>query len=197
MRIAVIGASGHVGRAASAALAPRHDVVGVSRSTVPSVDLTDPDSIRRLFDELGELDAVVSAVGEVPFKGLSDLSREDYLAGFRGKVLSQVDLVRIGIPHLRDGGSFTLTSGILAREPIATGVAASMANGAVDAFVLAVAAELPRGLRINAVSPTVLEEATAYHASFPGFIPASSHRVGQAFLKSVEGIVTGKVIRVD
>ena len=129
--------------------------------------------------------------------GLAELDRADYLAGFIGKVLSQVDLVRIGTPYLRDGGSFTVTSGILAREPIATGAAASLANGAIEAFVLAAAAELTRGLRINAVSPSVLEEATAYHAAFPGFVPVTSQRVGQAFVKAVEGVLSGHVFVVE
>ncbi|HEY5224494.1 MAG TPA: short chain dehydrogenase [Microbacteriaceae bacterium] len=197
MKILLIGASGYVGRAAADALAVRHELIGVTRHTTPSVDLTDPDSVHRLFDAVGELDLVVSTVGDVPFKPLAELDRADYLAGFIGKVLSQVDLVRIGTPYLRDGGSFTVTSGILAREPIATGAAASLANGAIEAFVLAAAAELPRSIRINAVSPTVLEEANAYHTAFPGFIPVTSQRVGQAFVKSVEGIQTGRVLVVE
>ena len=95
------------------------------------------------------------------------------------------------------GGSITLTSGILSREPIATGAAASLVNGAVESFVLAAATELPRGIRINAVSPSVLEDAPSYHSSFPGFVPVSSHRVGQAFAKSVLGVQTGRVFPVD
>ncbi len=196
MRILLVGA-GHVGRAAAGALGGRHDIVQVTRRTDPSVDLTDPDSIRGLLEQLGEVDAIVSTVGDVPFKPLAQLTRADFTAGFLGKVLSQVDLVRLGTPYLRDGGSFTLTTGILAREPVAAGTAAALANGAVESFVRAAATELPRGLRINAVSPTVLEEARAFHSAFPGFIPASAHRVGQAFVKSVEGVSTGSILAVD
>jgi NAD(P)-dependent dehydrogenase (short-subunit alcohol dehydrogenase family) len=196
MRILVIGATGQVGRTAVHALGG-HEIIAASRSGEPSVDVTDPASIERLFAAVGQVDAVVVAVGEVPFRPLDELSRGDYESAFRGKVLSQLDVVRIGTSYVRDGGSITLTSGILAREPIADGAAASFANGAVESFVLAAATELPRGIRINAVSPSVLEDAPSYHSSFPGFVPVSSHRVGQEYAKSVLGVQTGRVFRVD
>jgi NAD(P)-dependent dehydrogenase (short-subunit alcohol dehydrogenase family) len=196
VKILIIGATGHVGRAAAAAL-DGHDIVGASRGGQPAVDVTDPSSIERLFAEVGQVDAVIAAVGSVPFAPLADLGRDAYESAFRGKVLSQLDIVRIGTPFVRDGGSFTVTSGILAREPIATGAAASLANGALEAFVLGAAPEMPRGIRLNAVSPSVLEDAPSYHSSFPGFIPVSSHRVGQAFAKSVLGVQTGQVFPVD
>lgn len=196
MRILVIGAGGQVGRTAVEAL-DGHEVVSASRRSEPSVDITDPTSIERLFASTGQVDAVIVAVGEVPFRPLADLSHVDYEAAFRGKVLSQLDVVRIGTPYVRDGGSITLTSGILSREPIATGAAASLANGAVESYVRAAATELPRGIRINAVSPSVLEDSPGYHSSFPGFVPVSSHRVGQAFVKSVLGVQTGQVFPVD
>lgn len=196
MRILIIGASGTVGRTAVEALHD-HEVIAVSRSSEPAVDITDPASVDALFREVGEVDAVIAASGEVPFRPLAELERADYESAFRGKVLSQLDVVRIGTPFVRDGGSFTLTTGILSREPIATGAAASLVNGALESFVIAAATELPRGIRINAVSPSVLEDAPSYHSSFPGFVPVSSQRVGQAFAKSVLGVQTGRVLRVD
>lgn len=197
MKIIVIGASGHVGRAAVAALASRHEVVEAGRSSDPAVDITDPASIQAFFETVGEVDAVVSAAGAVPFAPLAELRREDYLAGIEGKVLSQVGLVRIATPFLRDGGSITLTSGIVGRAQIATGAAAALANGALEAFVRAAATELPRGLRLNAVSPTVLAEAEGYHDAFPGFVPVASEIVGAAFRRSVEGVETGQVYALD
>lgn len=196
MKVLVIGATGQVGRTAVDAL-EGHEVVSVSRSTEPPVDITESASIERLFASVGQVDAVIVAVGEVPFRPLAELGHGDYESAFRGKVLSQLDVVRIGTAYVRDGGSITLTSGILSREPIATGAAASLANGAVESFVLAAATELPRGIRINAVSPSVLEDAPSYHSSFPGFVPVSSHRVGQAYAKSVLGVQTGQVFAID
>jgi NADP-dependent 3-hydroxy acid dehydrogenase YdfG len=196
MRILLIGASGHVGSAAAAALRPRHDLIEVSRSSDPSVDIADEASIAALLDATGTVDAIVVTAGSVPFRPVAQLTRDDYLAAFTGKVLSQLDVVRLGLPHLSDGGSITLTSGILARDVIATGAAASMANGALEAYVMAAAPELPRGIRLNAVSPSVLAEATAYHDAFAGFVQVSDAEVGSAYLRAVEGIGTGRILPV-
>jgi NAD(P)-dependent dehydrogenase (short-subunit alcohol dehydrogenase family) len=197
MRILVIGA-GHVGGAAVEALQARdHEVIAASRSAKQAVDATDPSSIEALFAAVGSVDAVVTALGSAPFKPLADLSRDDFAAGYASKVQTQLDVLRIGTPYVADRGSFTLTTGVLAREPIRTGAASSLANGALEAFVMAAAIELPRGLRINAVSPTVLVEATAYHPSFPGFTQVSAAAVGQAFVKAVEGFQTGQVYALD
>lgn len=197
MRVLIVGATGHVGAAAAEALRKKHEVVGVSRSTDPGIDLLDPASIERALEQLGRFDAIVSAYGSAPFKPATELTPEDLTAAFTGKVLSQLNLVRIGLDHLNDGGSFTLTTGILAREPVPTGAAAAMANGAVESFVMSAAGELPRGIRINAVSPTVLASAPGYHDAFPGFEPISDERVGLAFVRLVDGNDTGRVFALD
>lgn len=197
MKILIVGANGLLGSAAASALRGRHEIIEASRSGQVTVDLTDPDSVQRLFDEVGKVDAVISCTGSVPFKPLEELSDKDFQAGFEDKVLGQVNLVQIGTPHVNDGGSFTLTSGVLAREPILTGVAASLANGALESFVMAAAAELPRRIRINAVSPSVLAEATGYHDYFPGFQQVPAEEVGRSYVKSVEGIQTGQVYALD
>ena len=198
MKVLVIGASGLVGGAAADALeAAGCEVLRASRTSRLAVDLADVESIRALFEKVGSVDGVVVAVGSVPYRPLTELTREDFVAGYYGKVQSQIDAVRTGIPYVTDGGSFTLTTGILAREPIRTGVAASAANGALEAFVMAAATELPRGIRINAVSPTVLTEATSYHATFPGFPSVPAATVGQAFVKAVRGVQTGRVFALD
>lgn len=193
MRILIIGASGRLGTAALSALSERHEIIQASRSGEVRVDLSDPASITTMFDRVGEVDAMIACTGVVPFKPLTDLVIEDFRSGLEDKVLGQVNLVQLGTPFLTDGGSFTLTTGVLAREPIRTGVVASLANGALESFVLAAAAELPRGIRINAVSPSVLEAAVSYHSFFPGFTRVSTADVGQAYAKSVEGIQTGQV----
>lgn len=197
MKILIAGANGLLGSAAASALRARHEVIEASRSGQVTVDLTEPDSIQRMFDQIGTVDAIISCTGSVPFKPLAELTDKDFRAGFEDKVLGQVNLVQGGLSHLTDGGSFTLTSGVLAREPILTGVAASLANGALESFVMAAAPELPRRIRINAVSPTVLAEATAYHEFFPGFSQVPAETVGRAFVKSVEGIQTGQIFTLD
>ena len=197
MKALVIGATGSIGGVVAATLDVRgHEVVRASRSGEQSVDVTDPASIRSLFERVGPVDAVVVAVGSVPFKPLADLDRDDYLAAFTGKTLAQLDVVRVALDHVTDGGSVTLTSGVLAREPIATGAAAAIANGALESFVITAAAEAPRGIRINAVSPDVLANSPGYFSTFPGHRPVTDDEVGQAYVRAVEGIVTGRVLTV-
>lgn len=195
MNILLIG-SGHVGSAAHAALSTKHEVITASRSTEPSVDLDRLDTIAELFEAVGHVDAVVVCAGSVPYKPLGELTRGDYHSGLANKVLGQVEVVRIGTPFVNDGGSITLTTGILAREAVATGAAASLANGAIESFVMGAAAEMPRGIRINSVSPTVLSSAPEYFDTFPGFPPVSPELVGQAYLRAVAGVANGSVIIV-
>ncbi len=197
MKILVIG-TGHVGGPAIEALTARgHDVVAASRSAEQTVDATDPASIAALFERVGRVDAVIAAVGAAPFKPLTELDHDDFVRGLLGKAVAQIDIVTLGTPFVTDGGSFTLTGGVLSREPIRTGAASSAANGALDAFTMAAAVELPRGIRINCVSPTVLVEAPAYHPSFPGFTQVTAAAVGLAYVKAVEGVQTGQVYALD
>ncbi|KAB1659168.1 short chain dehydrogenase [Pseudoclavibacter sp. CFCC 11306] len=196
-RVVVFGGHGHVGRAAVEALQSDHEVIVVGRRTDPGADARDPQSVTALFGRLSRVDAVVVALGDVPFKPVVELTGDDYQQAFAGKVLPQASIVRAAVEHLADGGSITLTTGILARQAIAAGAAAAMANGALESFVIAAAPEMPRGIRLNAVSPTVLESAPEYFDSFPGFVPVSDATVGQAFKKSVDGVQTGQIYRID
>jgi NAD(P)-dependent dehydrogenase (short-subunit alcohol dehydrogenase family) len=189
MRILLVGATGTLGTALHKAFAARgHEVIPVSRSS--GYDITDPGRVAAMYADAGPADAVVSAAGHVPFKLISEMTPEDYLAGFRGKVLSQIELVRQGPASVN---SFTLITGVLAREPVPQGSAASMANGAVEAFVRAAAIEIaPR--RINAISPTVFTESLGeYGDTFPGMEPVDLARVAQAYIRSVEGAQTGQI----
>jgi NAD(P)-dependent dehydrogenase (short-subunit alcohol dehydrogenase family) len=195
MKILLIGATGTLGAALNKALATRgHQVLTVGRSGGDlRHDITDPAQVAEVYERAGRVDAVVSAAGHVPYKPVAELTPEDYLDAFRGKVLSQIDLVRQGIPRIAERGSFTLITGVLAREPIPTGSAASMANGAVEAFVRAAAIEIAPQ-RINAVSPTVFTESLAeYGDYFPGMPPVDLADVTQVYVRSVEGAQTGQV----
>lgn len=197
MRTLVIGATGNIGKVVAATLESRgHEVLRASRSAELGVDVQDPESVRSLFERVGTVDAVIVAAGAVPFKPLVELTRDDYASGFSSKALGQIEVVRQALEHVRDGGSITLTTGVLAREPIATGAAAAMVNGALEAFVNTAAAEAPRGIRINAVSPNVLANSPALHPLFPGQRPVTDEEVGTAYVLSVEGIVSGRIIQL-
>jgi NADP-dependent 3-hydroxy acid dehydrogenase YdfG len=197
MKILLVGSTGHIGSAVHERLRGAHDVTVASRSTGLAVDVEDPTSIGTMFSAVGRVDAVVMTVGVVPFKPFDQLDRSDFLAGLTNKALGQVEIVKQGLAYISDGGSFTLTTGVVGRETIRTGAAAAMANGALEYFVPAAAAELPRGVRINAVSPTVLREAPSYHSAFPGVIPIPAAIVAEAYVRAVEGVQTGRVYIVE
>ncbi|MEN9531274.1 MAG: hypothetical protein RIQ83_498 [Pseudomonadota bacterium] len=199
MNIVIVGASGTVGSAVSELLAKGHQVIRVGHSRGDArVDMRDPASIKALFAQVGPFDALVVASGSVAFNGLTEMTDEQWQVGIQSKLMGQINLTRAAIPYLNDKGSITLISGILSEEPINWGVSASTVNGAIDHFVKAAACELPRGLRINAVSPTVLEESMDKYADFfPGFVPVPAAKVAQAYKRSVLGIQTGQVFRVN
>jgi NAD(P)-dependent dehydrogenase (short-subunit alcohol dehydrogenase family) len=199
LRILVVGASGGAARAIVAELSPRHDIVSAGSKTGDiRIDIADPASIEAGLDSAGALDAVVSAAGAVNFHPLSaikpaPIAESSYGLGLANKLMGQVNLALSARDRLRDGGSITLIAGVLSQTPIAYGSSASMVNAAIEAFVMAAAIEMPRGIRINAVSPTVFEESMAgYGPFFRGHDPVPVARAARAFSRSVEGLETGK-----
>ncbi len=199
MKIFLVGASGTIGRAVAAELGSRHEIVsGGSKTGDIRVDITSVESIRAAFAKLGKVDAVVSAAGRVKFAPLEQLDASGFEIGLKDKLMGQVNLVLLGREHVSDGGSFTLTSGILDRDPIRFGSSASMVNGAINSFCVAAAVELSRGRRINAVCPGVLAESMKdFGPYFRGYEPVAGARVALAYAKSVEGAQTGQVFRVE
>lgn len=199
MKIVIVGASGTIGSAVSELLARDHQVIRVGhRRGDATVDMTDGASIAALFAGIGRFDALVVASGSVAFNALTEMTDEQWQLGLQSKLMGQINLTRAAIPYLNDNGSITLISGILSEEPIHWGVSATTINGAIEHFVKGAACELPRGLRINVVSPTVLEESMDKYADFfPGFVPVPAARVAQAYKKSVLGVQTGQIFRVN
>lgn len=203
MRILVIGASGELGRAVIAELKGRHEIISAgSNSGDIRIDISDPARIVAGLAKAGPLDAVVCAAGKVHFKALSAIAPASavdsvYGLGIVNKLMGQVNLTLAARESLRDGGSITLISGILADEPIKFGSSASMVNGAVEAFARSAAIELPRGLRINVVSPNVFVESMgSYGPFFRGFEAVPVARAALAFSRSIEGAQTGQVYKV-
>lgn len=198
MKVLIVGASGTIGKAVAAELGQRHEIITAGRNSgTVRMDITDPESIRAAYEAVGPVDAVVSAAGKVKFAPFDEMQAEDYEVGLRDKQMGQVNLVLIGRERVSERGSFTLTTGVLDHDPIRGGTSASMVNGAINAFVMAAAIEMPRNLRINVVSPGVIEEAMGTYAPyFRGFEPVSAARAAIAYCKSVEGSQTGRVYRV-
>ena len=195
MKILVIGATGTIGAAVVKALEGRHEVIAASRHAGINVNIDDPNSIRAMYREVGEVDAVVSAVGNAAFAALKDLSDEDVRLSVTSKLMGQVNLIRYGLNAVRDGGSFTITTGILARHPAPGTAAITMVNIGLEGFVSAAALELDRGRRINAVSPGWVAETLSKMGRDPsGGTPTAD--VAKAYVRAVEGQDNGEVIGV-
>ncbi len=199
MKIIIVGAGGAVGKPALDELSRRHEIISVGRSSGDiQADIEDVESIRAMYAATGQVDAVVCAVGHGHFGPVDGMTGEQFMKGINHKVLPQVNLVLEGIAYMRDGGSFTLTSGVLNRDPIRGGASAAAANGALDAFVRGAAVDMPRGIRINSVSPEVLEVSRErYDGFFRGHFHVSNEAVALAYSKAVEGCQTGQVYTVD
>jgi NAD(P)-dependent dehydrogenase (short-subunit alcohol dehydrogenase family) len=199
MRIVIVGATGAVGKTAVEALSGRHEIIRVARTSGDvQMDIEDVESIRAMYRQVGRVDAVLSAVGHVHFGPVHEMTSSQFMEGILGKVLPQVRLVLEGFDFMNDGGSFTLTSGVTNRDPIRGGSGAAAANGALDGFVRGAAVDMPRGIRINAVSPEVLEACREeYDGFFRGHVHVSNEAVGLAYSKAVEGCLSGQVFIVE
>jgi len=194
MRIVVIGAGGTIGRAVAQALSARHELVRVGRTSGDfQADIARPDALRALFEAVAPFDAVVCAAGQAAFGALTELSDEDFQLGLTSKLMGQVNLVRLGLSAISDGGSFTLTSGVLSQHPVPGSAAISPVNAGVEAFARAAALELPRGIRVNVVSPPWVSETLEAMGRDPASgLPAA--QVANAYVASVEGEMTGEVL---
>ncbi|MDX7922229.1 short chain dehydrogenase [Aeromonas media] len=199
MKIVIVGASGTIGSAVSELLARDHQVIRVGHSRGDAtVDITDGASIAALFAGIGRFDALVVASGNVAFAPFPEMTDEQWQTGLESKLMGQIRLTRTALPYLNEKGSITLITGMASQQPVLGGVSATTINGAIEHFVRAAACELPRGLRINVVSPTVLEESMDKYADFfPGFVPVPAARVAQAYKKSVLGVQSGQIFRVN
>lgn len=198
MKVVVVGGTGTVGQAVVNELSPRHEIITVGKSRGDfQVDITSTESIKTLFETLGSFDALISTTGEVHFGALEEMEEKHYYIGIQSKLMGQVNLVLIGRNYINDNGSFTLTSGVLSHDPIRYGSSASLVNAAIDGFVIGAAIELNRGVRLNVVSPGVIQESMdAYGAFFRGHEPVPVSRVALAYSKSVEGLLNGQVFSV-
>lgn len=197
MKIVVIGASGTLGKKVVEAFEKDHEVIKAgSKSGDFHVDISSTNSIHDFFRHIGTFDALISTTGNGHFGPIAKMTDKDFRVGIDSKLLGQVNLVLIGQHYINEGGSFTLTSGIICDEPILNGLNLSTVNAGINAFVAAAAIELHNGVRINAVCPSVVEDSPAYFPSFPGYIPVSMERVKAAYVQSVLGARTGQVFKV-
>src|SRR6202140_1452320 len=197
MRIVVIG-KGTLGSAIVKVLEEKgHEVVPVSRNSGEfRADIADPESLKTLFSSIGPFDAVANAAGDVfpgPYEQTTD---EQWANSIKSKGMGKINLVRTALPFIADKGSFTLVSGVLTDEYMYGGTIGTTINHLVEGFVKASAVELPRGIRINCVSPTVLAESVGYHEYFTGFTPVPAAEVALAYLRAISTPITGRILKL-
>lgn len=195
MKIIVIGATGTIGGAVAEALGARHDVVRVSRRGPVRADMDDAASIDALFSEVGRVDAVVCCAASGGLTPLDTRSDADYWRGLEGKLIGQVNLVRKALTHVLDGGSVTITSGRFA-EPVPGSSLGYLVNAGLEAFVRAAAIEMPRGVRLNSVSPGWVRETLLALGMDPAAgTPVAD--VARIYVDAVEGRVHGRTLPVS
>jgi NAD(P)-dependent dehydrogenase (short-subunit alcohol dehydrogenase family) len=171
-RVVVLGGTSGIGFATAAAAAGEGAKVIVASSRRSSVDralaqlpstatgraldLADAATVRAFFDELGEFDHLVFTAGEpLALMPLDTLDVEAARSFFGLRYFGALGAVQTAVPHLRAGGSITLTSGTAAaRGGPGWGVASSIC-GAIEGLTRSLAVELAP-LRVNAVAPGVV-----------------------------------------
>jgi len=194
MKVIVIGATGTIGRAIVQAIGNRHEVIPASfgRSAI-KVDIADKASVTKMFETTGRVDAVISAAGLAKFGPMTSLTDADFALGLNNKLMGQVNVVRLGIDHINDNGSITLTSGILSRRPMKGSTAISLVNSALEGFGRAAALEMPRGIRINVISPNWVTDTLKAFNMDPS-IGTLVEAVAQAYVRALEGTMNGEVL---
>lgn len=198
MKILLVGGNGTIGKRVRDHFSKKHEVLVASRNSgTYTLDLSRSDSIKSLLEKVGKIDALICTAGEAKWAPFNDLTEEDYYIGFRNKLMGQVNLVRMGKEYLNPGGSITLTTGVLADDPVPQTASAAMVNGAIHSFVKAAQLELENGIRLNVVSSGLVEDALEkYEDYFPGHNAIPMGRVVNGYVKSVEGKISGEIIRI-
>lgn len=198
MKILIVGGNGTIGKRVSSHFLENDEVLVAGRTKGDvTVDLVDSKSIQQMFEKTGKLDAIICIAGEAKWADFKDLTEEDYYIGLRSKLMGQVNLVRIGQHYLNPKGSITLSTGILADDPVVKTASAAMVNGGIHSFARAVALELENGIRLNVVSLGMVEDAyDKYKDYFPGHNPIPMNKVVNAYVRSVKGKGNGEIIRI-
>ncbi len=198
MKILIIGGNGTIGRRVAAHFKEKNEVLIAGRTNGDiTVDIANSSSIKELFEKTGKLDAIICIAGEAKWADFNEMTEDDYYIGLKSKLMGQVNLVRIGKNYLNQNGSITLSTGILADDPVIKTTSAAMVNGGIHSFVKAVALDLENGIRVNVVSSGMVEDAyEKYKDYFPGHNPIPMKKVINGYIRSVNGKGNGEIIRI-
>jgi NAD(P)-dependent dehydrogenase (short-subunit alcohol dehydrogenase family) len=197
MKIIIVGASGTMGTYLSNEFEKEHEIVRADRNSLYiKVDITSVEAIENMYKKVGIFDALICTAGPTYVGPWKTLTSKTFRNGVEGKMMGQINLVLIGQHYINAKGSFTLITGALTHHPQRNFANASAANGAVEGFVRAAAIELENGIRINAVSPAVIENSPQYFPFFPGEVPTTMKQLEFGFRKSIFGANTGQIIKL-
>lgn len=198
MKTLIIGGNGTIGKKVSNHLKTKDQIIIAGRTKGDVlVDISDSSSIKKMFDQIGKVDAIICIAGEAKWDDFNQLTEDDYYIGIKSKLMGQINMTRIGVNYLNINGSITLSTGILADDPVIKTASAAMVNGAIHSFVKAASLEIEHGQRLNVVSLGVVEDAyEKYKDYFPGHNAIPMTKVVNAYAKSVYGKGNGQIIRV-
>ncbi len=198
MKLLIIGGNGTIGKKVTSYFSEKNEVIiGGRTSGDVVVDISDSSSIKKMFEETGKVDAIICIAGEAKWADFNEISEEDFYIGLKSKLMGQVNLVRIGQNYLNPNGSITLSTGILADDPVVGSTSAAMVNGAIHSFIQAVVLEIENGIRVNAVSLGMVEDSyERYAEAMPGHNAISMDKVVSAYVKSVNGSGNGQIIKI-
>ena len=184
MKILILGAGGTIGKIITPALQVAHEVITAGRNNGDIIaDISSTDGIKNIFKQVSDIDAIVCVAGDSLSDSLPEMDESKYSIGLTQKLLAQINLVLIGAKFLNENGSFTLISGKMGEKPVKGSSGKAVANGAINSFVLAAAMEMPKGIRINVVSPSKVAD-------------ISSSDLISAYLKSIDTAANGEIIRI-
>ncbi len=171
-RVLVVGGSSGLGRAAAAAFAAagaRVTIASRSRAkldaaarsigaavTMAVLDVTDDAAVEAFFARQDDepWDHVVVTAAQAPSGPARALPLADAYQAMHSKFWGAYRVALVA--RIRDGGSLTLVSGVLAIRPRGTSVLQGAINAALDALARGLALELAP-VRVNSVSPGMID----------------------------------------
>ena len=191
MKIIVIGATGTIGSAVASLLAKENQVIGVSRSSELAVDLQKPETLENISKQHPDVDAILCVAGDATFGQLDSLTDDDIEFSLSNKLMGQINLVRFARKLMKDNGIIVLTTGILAQNPNPGTPMLTMINRGLEGFVEAASLDMPKNLKLHAVSPPMAKETAEKLGWGKGGVPANE--IAKLYQEAITSSQQGKI----
>lgn len=201
--VLVVGATGNIGTNIIKLLGekPNTKVLQAGRTGAVKLDIYDIDSVKSLDEQIPDgVDHVVVCCGASTFGPLSGFDSAKWADNCTNKLISVSRLAVMlangkEVKCLKEGGSITVTCGQASRTINKMWPGIAVNNAGLEAFVKNAGIDLPRGIRLNAVSPALVYE-TAVKAGLPltNTVPAAECAACYIPLIFADASVTGTVV---